>query len=391
MGGETRSVTLQTPIGSGNGTERNWKTNSGGQANALALPVTKLYSEEKARPDFGTKLIEAQQRNAPARKPERRRSKESGGFFDYTLPRDDFDPQDGESAYHVLMRKNGRCEFEAKQLRRETMPPININDAVELLRYYYLGQQKKSAVLEQPILADGWGEGDAVRAREFFSAVNLDAIRHAGEMLRCDLETQQRIEQSEKAMAGEVSRLEGEEKEEMGAIAAFYSNKGDRLVRRMSQLEAPPKPMPVFEKIKKIAIKLGIGGLLTGGSSFNEVKAAIKDVIEHIPLLASVPPEMVGMWLMGTIVLGPMLGRGIAKALAWHFDIIRGRLPMRKEKKEQKVSNRFADAIASEKSRHEQEKQALSDACEQRRKLIEENFIRDVGMLASSNGYVMPN
>jgi hypothetical protein len=178
--------------------------------------------------------------------------------------------------------------------------------------------------------------------------------------------------------------------------------KDARLLRRIENM---PVSTPLLDKIKKLVpkISIGIGTLVTGlAKAFNSSKAIIKDIIEHIPVLSNVPPELVGAWLVGTLVGGWLLGKALVKPLIWHFEVIRGKLPMREAKKKAKLRaeiskeretkqwefNEKRDAFEAYYARIAENLHAQAQAQHQK---ILEGFKADYARMLAEHGYVSPN
>lgn len=300
-----------------------------------------------------------------------------------------------------------KSAFEQKQLGSEIMPPICEEQAVELMNYYYLVWLSKqnpqdeqlsmkvksygAAFSDSLISAREGAVGDQGRAQGFVLAMKKSAFRRAQDLASQKIITDEKIEGLQFALETDVSRLLQEEKEALGAIEGFYASKDARLAERVKSQQTPSQ---FLEKAKKLAAKIGIGigTALTGlGTFFNDIKHIIKDVIEHIPLLSNVPPELVGAWGVGAIIGGWLMHKGFVKALCWHFEIIRGHLPKREAKKKAEARDKFDKLRDQAEHDFEVARKLQIDECASRHADIEQAFRSDFRHLLSLHGYVSPN
>jgi hypothetical protein len=300
-----------------------------------------------------------------------------------------------------------KSAFQEKQLGSEIMPPLCEEQAVELMSYYYLVWLSKqnpedeqlsmkvksygSVFSDSLIVARAGLVGDQGRAQDFVAVVKKAAFRRAQDLATQKLLTDEKLGGLELARGKDVSRLTQEEKEALDAIGQFYSDKNARLAQRVERQQTPSQ---FLEKAKKLAAKIGIGlgTALTGlGAFFKEAKSIIKDIIEHIPILSNVPPELVGAWGVGVIVGGWLLHKGFVKALCWHYEIIRGRLPEREAKKKADARGKFDSLLGQVEHDFEVAKRLQMDECAARHSEIEKAFREDFRHLLSVYGYLSPN
>lgn len=421
MGGETRSVTLQTPIGFGNCTEQR-RTDSGGQAKALALLENKIPAAQALGPPGihvlrRVRTIKRQRAEAgytgdwPGMLEDGVRSTEVGGKEKLHVHKDC--PLFGKMTAPIGGNgKKSRSAFEREHLDLEIVPPITCDQAVELMNYYYLvwlakknpGDEQLSMkvktygakYIDALIYAKEEVIGDAKRAADFLSHAKKEAFRHAQDMISFRLEIEQKIAELELDKKEALAMLETQETEKVSAISEVYARKDARLAKR---IERQHEPNALFEKAKKLAQKLGLGKIGIGlgtaisgfGTAFKAFKNFIHDITEHIPIVSGVPPELVGLGLVGAALSVWLAAKGIASALTWHFEVIRGSLPAREAKKKANAMDEFAELKEDAKRTFEQARKYLLEQCQVRHKEIEQHYLQIFDRLLVSHGYVSPN
>lgn len=202
---------------------------------------------------------------------------------------------------HYLNGSGKKSEFEGKHLDILLQPPITAQQAANLVRYFYL----KSAIragLEGKDVAEEMKECQATLRKVSLALKSVpqderemafklaDGIRAEARNAAHEMVSMKR------RLKKGLAEVDNEEAKLLEAVGLSYANRKLSTEERLQK-----KMMPLEDVLKKVGIP--VGAALLVGSTREAIKAFIIDITEEIPLIASVPPEFIGLGIIGVWAL----------------------------------------------------------------------------------------
>lgn len=229
------------------------------------------------------------------------------------------------------------------------------------------------------------------REAKFLASLKMLAMRFAQDRMYSRIRWSERVAAAE---AGVKKRLESIDMEEARTLAAI-GEKYRRVDTSLSvKVEDAGKPR-LWEKIKKHwpkVVGVGIGGAITLlSTAFETMKKLITDIIEHIPVVSRVPPELIGVGAaVAALGMGLAIG-GFKAALHKYREYSLNNLP----RKEAKAKTEASEETEGKRSEAKEEAEKLRDwlerkCCEQQGHLMDE-MRKEYRRLLSFHGYVSEN
>ncbi|MCX6773295.1 MAG: hypothetical protein NTV88_06040 [Candidatus Micrarchaeota archaeon] len=274
--------------------------------------------------------------------------------------------------------------------KNRPMPPVSETQIGDIANYFYLAWLVKKHPEDEAAKMefDAYGpkylgtlitlKGNFIKQgdpqKDLLIEARKKALRATTRMMGAHEKMEEQIAILER---GKISLMGEFEREKLACekwVDEVYARKGVFLTEW-----AEKKVTPFEDYLKKFGLPAG-GVLAIAGTAF---KTAVTDIVEHIPLIAGVPPELIGLGIIGLWVVA-RVGRSL---LTWHLKTAKNRLPKKAEQKKEKELGRIAEKRLEAEQEHVDKVAQLKGEFELSRKEITKGLMHDYCGMVRGYGY----
>ena len=257
--------------------------------------------------------------------------------------------------------------------RGRQIPPVSPDVMGDIANFLYLSwyvkkhPEDEAAQMELGAYGPKYGsviitlKGDFMGKSEGQKSLLLSArklaLRSVVEMMEARSRLESQLCMLDEKLASAKEELLREKQSVEKWVTELYANKKASYAERLEKTV-----IPIEEYLKKVGVPAG-GAIAIASAVF---KSAVADITEHMPLLSGVPPELVGVGIVGLwliVRLGKM-------ALGSRMRTAKAKLPMKAERhkaselnkiaaRQEEAENSHATGISLARQGFEQERQGV--------------------------------